>query len=49
MRRTTGTPKQNEDSDGEKSRKILIKTCKRNMIIWCDDANGQVGRDEEEK
>ena len=27
---------------------ILNKTCKRHMIIWCADANGQLGRDKEE-
>ena len=29
-------------------KEILNKTCKRHMIIWRTDANGQIGRDEEE-
>ena len=29
----------------EEVKEILNQTCKRHMIIWCTDANGQLGRD----
>ena len=29
-------------------KEILNKTCKRHMVIWRTDENGQIGRDEEE-
>ena len=32
----------------EEVKEILHKTCKRHMIIWCRDANGQLGRENEE-
>ena len=30
-------------------KEILNKTCKRHMIIWCADANENLGRDKEEE
>ena len=30
-------------------KEILNKTCKRHMVIWSTDANGKIGRDEEEE
>ena len=33
----------------EEFKEILNKTCKRHMIIWCADANGQLGRETKKK
>ena len=30
-------------------KETLNTTCERHMIIWCADANGQLGRDKEEE
>ena len=48
MIRTMGTQKGAAYSNGG-FKEITIKTCKRDMIIWRADANGQLGRDEEEE
>ena len=34
--------------DGGGVKAILNKTCKRRMILWHTDADGQIGGDEEE-